>query len=378
MRILFTLHDDETPHAGGMGVASGLATVYRASGHDVRFLTFGDMSQRLPFRVKYLLFPEFSAWRLFSAAADVIDASCGDAWLWARLRRPHKEGPRPLLVTRSHGLLHIADQARRAEATRGGIDLSWKYPLYWGGPRLREVAASFRAADLCLFLNDYERDFAVGELGVTEERARIVDNGLPGFLLGLPFDKEAQPPQQFSVVHVGSYLPLKGVRYAVAAIETLFERYPQTRALFIGCGCSPDRVLGDFQPQNRARVRVEQNYRREQLADLLADQSVVLSATLKEGFPLGILEAMACGLPAVTAATPGPLQYVEDEVNGLIAPAADSEGLAAALERLIGEPSLHRRLRVAAYRTAQRYSWQRIGSETLTLYQQALGKRQRP
>ncbi len=372
MNILFTLHDDFDPNAGGMGVAAGLADAYRERGHEVGFLTFGDMPAALPFRVKYLLFPAFVARRLRGSTVDVIDASCGDAWLWARSRR-RRRGAGPLLVTRSHGLLHMADIARREEARRGGIELSWKYPLYWGGPRLREVAASFRGADLCLFLNDEERHLGVEEFGLEGTAARVVDNGIPDSLLGRPVPEV--DPSSFGIVHVGSYLPLKGVRYATAALGSVLDRHPGVRVSFLGCGCPPERVLADFEPEHRSRVEVRQSYRREELPDLLREQSVVLSATLKEGFPLGTLEAMACGLAAVTAATPGPLQYVRDDENGLIAPRAESAGLAAALERLIADPGLLRRLRAAASETAQRYSWGRVAGDTLELYAEALRRR---
>jgi glycosyltransferase involved in cell wall biosynthesis len=374
MRILFTLHDDANANAGGMGVVTGLTDVYRGRGHEVDFLTFAEMPDRLPFRAKYLLFPEFVAARLRHASVDVIDASCGDAWLWAWLGRPHIPQGAPLLVARSHGLLHMADIARREEAERGGIDLSWKYPFYWGGVRLREVAGSFRRADLCLFLNDQERDLAVERLGVDAARTRVVDNGLPESLLGLPHEL-GDASAGFGIVHIGSYLPLKGVRYAVAAIEAIFERNPEARASFLGCACPPERVLEDFEPRHRRRVRVERRYERSQLPQILRKESVVLSATLKEGFPLGILEAMACGLPAVTAATPGPLQYVRDGVNGLVVPRADAPALAAALERLIADPQLLSRMGAAAHETAQRYSWDRIADQTLSAYDEALARR---
>ncbi len=184
MQILFTLHDDFDANAGGMGVTAGLGDAYAERGHGVDYLTFDDLPDALPFRTKFLLFPQFAALHLGHFGGDVIDASCGDTWIWARLPWRRLRTKRPLLVTRSHGLIHIADRARRDEAERGGLRLSWKYPIYWGGYRLREVAASYRSADLCLFMNDEERAFATERFGVPAERARIVDNGLPGYLLG--------------------------------------------------------------------------------------------------------------------------------------------------------------------------------------------------
>lgn len=374
MKILFTLHDEITPDAGGMGVTAGLAKVYRESGHEVESLSFGQLPQRLPFRAKALLFPEFAAWYLSRTDAEVVDAANGDAWVFGHLRRRLRGAQRPLLVSRSHGIVHTADLARREEAARGGLELSWKYPLYWGGWRLKEVADSFRLADLCLFLNDHEHAFAVERLGVAAERAHVVDNGIPDDLLGLPLElgTEEDPVR---IAHIGSYLPLKGVRYAAAALNEILERWPDVTVSFLGPGCRPERVLADFPRAVHRRIAVVPKYRREELRDLLAGHSAVVTATLKEGFPLGLLEAMACGLTVVTAATPGPLQYVRDGDNGLVVPRADAPAMAAALERLIADPPLLRRLRESAHATAQRYSWKRIAPETLRLYEEAMASR---
>jgi glycosyltransferase involved in cell wall biosynthesis len=134
-------------------------------------------------------------------------------------------------------------------------------------------------------------------------------------------------------------------------------------------------VLADFPAAVHPRVAVVSKYRREELPSLLAGHVVVVSATLKEGFGLGILEGMACGLTTVTADAAGPLQYTRDGENGLIVPRADAPAMAAALEQLIAEPSLLSRLRENAHATAQRYSWKRIAPETLDLYREALASR---
>ncbi|HEY2478692.1 MAG TPA: glycosyltransferase family 4 protein [Solirubrobacterales bacterium] len=374
MKVLFTLHDEVTPDAGGMGVTAGLANVYRELGHEVESFSFGQLPQRLPFRAKALLFPEFAAWRMSRTDAGVIDAANGDAWVFGHLRRRLKGVRRPLLVTRSHGIVHTADVARREEAARGGLDLSWKYPLYWGGWKLKEVADSLRLADLCLFLNVEERQLAIERLGVDERRARVVDNGLPEDMIGLPLDLGAES-DPVRIAHIGSYLPLKGVRYAAAALTEVLERHPEATVSFLGPGCPPERVLGDYPPALHPRVAVVPKYRREEMPGLLARHSVVVSATLKEGFGLGILEGMACGLTAVTADAAGPLQFVRDGENGLVVPRADAAAMAAALELLIADPALLRRLRERAHATAQNYSWKRIAPETLELYAEALERR---
>jgi glycosyltransferase involved in cell wall biosynthesis len=54
---------------------------------------------------------------------------------------------------------------------------------------------------------------------------------------------------------------------------------------------------------------------------------------------------------------------VEDGVNGLLVPAADSERLACGIERLCQSTELRKRLGMAAQETMQRYTWERIAEQ---------------
>lgn len=69
-----------------------------------------------------------------------------------------------------------------------------------------------------------------------------------------------------------------------------------------------------------------------------------------EGFPLCVLEAMACGTPVAATAAGGTPELIRNGVNGLLSPVGDARALAANLERLI-DPAARDRLTadVAAY-----------------------------
>ena len=77
-----------------------------------------------------------------------------------------------------------------------------------------------------------------------------------------------------------------------------------------------------------------------------------------ESFGLATAEALAHGLPAVGFADcPGTNELIENEVNGLLAPAGDRvAGLAAALGRLLDNPDLRSRLGQAGPRSVARFS----------------------
>ncbi|MEG5066233.1 hypothetical protein QUB33_21685 [Microcoleus sp. B3-A4] len=134
MKILLTIHHNLNPNAGAPGLTWRLSQEDQKLGHEVEYYSFDNLPQKLPEMVEWMLFPEFLASHLLALsqkqAVDVIDASTGDAWVWAKLRRTDNS---PVLVTRSHGLKHIMHLENLEETRLGNLNLSWKYPLYHEG-----------------------------------------------------------------------------------------------------------------------------------------------------------------------------------------------------------------------------------------------------
>jgi len=75
-----------------------------------------------------------------------------------------------------------------------------------------------------------------------------------------------------------------------------------------------------------------------------------------------IVTALICGRPVIATATPATRDYVADGVNGILVPPGDAQALAAAIERVDGEPALLSTLAAGARDAARRHtteSWAR-------------------
>jgi colanic acid/amylovoran biosynthesis glycosyltransferase len=85
---------------------------------------------------------------------------------------------------------------------------------------------------------------------------------------------------------------------------------------------------------------------------------------------------MATGLPVVTTRHGGIPEAVEHEVGGLLCNEGDADGIAAAVERLIGDPALYSRLSAGGAEAARaRFSREAIGADLRALYDRVSGDR---
>jgi glycosyltransferase involved in cell wall biosynthesis len=236
-----------------------------------------------------------------------------------------------------------------------------------------EVANSLRDADLSLFSNHRDLEYGVEKLGVDPGRTGVFANGIPEPFLNLDF--EPTPEAEDSVIRialVATYIPRKGIHHGVPALNKILARYPRVEVSFVGTCCSEAQVYADFEPSVRDRIRVIPRYSHEALPDLLCGHHIKLFPTLSDGFGLALIEGMACCLAPVTTTTPGPMEIVSDGHNGILVLSRESQAIEQALERLILDRPYLDRLRRNAYATAQNYSWQRIASDNLAFYEEAL------
>ena len=118
LRVLFVVHHVIERNAGAAGATLALHDAMRAQGHEVHTYGFQDAFPDGASRAHRYLFP----WRVAAYLAreghrfDIVDATTGDAWVWLARRTG---GPR--IVTRAHGLEHVAYEAQMAQVTLGEI-----------------------------------------------------------------------------------------------------------------------------------------------------------------------------------------------------------------------------------------------------------------
>jgi glycosyltransferase involved in cell wall biosynthesis len=116
-------------------------------------------------------------------------------------------------------------------------------------------------------------------------------------------------------------------------------------------------------------------YRRD-VPELLEAADIVVLPSLYEGLSLVTIEALAAGRPMVATEVDGTPEVVIHEKTGLLAPPANPQALAAAIERMLSDPAMASRLGSAGRKFVQEnFALKRQIEQTVALYSELTGAR---
>lgn len=156
---------------------------------------------------------------------------------------------------------------------------------------------------------------------------------------------------------------LKGCRVSLKALERIAAMIPSLRLVSFGAELPSWRL--------RLPSYADFHYQPDQdkLKELYAQCDVWMCGSNREGFHLPPLEAMACRCPVVSTRVGGPLDIIEEGVNGHLVEIGDARALATQTLDVLNLPGdKWKKMSDAAYCTATRYTW----DEATDLFENAL------
>lgn len=133
----------------------------------------------------------------------------------------------------------------------------------------------------------------------------------------------------------------KGINEYVQAARMLKRRHPQVRFGLLGpLDTHPNAIpIRSIEQWQREGI-LEYYGLQDDVRPYLAQSSVCVLPSYREGTPRSVLEAMAMNRPVITTQTPGCRETVRHGYNGFLVPTRAVRPLAAAMERFIHEPAL--------------------------------------
>jgi glycosyltransferase involved in cell wall biosynthesis len=227
------------------------------------------------------------------------------------------------------------------------------------------------AADAVIAVSE-EMKRRLVELGVSADKTTVIPNGvdLDSFeiedrtqaraALGLPLTKRI-------LLAAGAHVPVKGHRFCLEAAALLPD--------------DVDLVLTGEGPQThelRAQTaalglgeRVRFVGQVPSIVPYMNAADVLVSPSLEEGWPLALVESLACGTPVVATRVGGATELLEQIDDRLLVAPRDANGLAAAITYALARQYPREDLRQAV----SRYSWPNLASRIASLYAELLVER---
>lgn len=170
-------------------------------------------------------------------------------------------------------------------------------------------------------------------------------------------DRLSANPDSPLVIAVGRTDPEKALHVAIEAVASVRDAGVDAHLAFVG---GPGKDDGTYLAELEALAaqvlpgafHVEPAV--SDVAPVMRAADVLVSTSTEEPFGLVILEAQACGLPVVSTAAGGPLDFVTEGQTGLLVPPGDSAATAVAIRRLLGDAELVARIGVNARELVER------------------------
>ena len=244
-----------------------------------------------------------------------------------------------------------------------------------GAARLRLEPVIARSVRAVLASSSSEMS-ALARLGVRRDSVRLIPRGVDTGMFS-PEGPVAPRGSRPRLLCVAPLAPNQGVDVAVRALADIPEA-----ELVIAGGPDHGKLRGDKAYRALLRLASDLNVRDrvifhggvsdDDLPSLLRSADLLVDAPTGEPFATVALEAMACGTPVVASAIGSHLDTIIDGTTGLLVPPGRPGLIAQRIRTLLASPMLLEGFGIAAVdRARARYSWDRIGQETLAIYERS-------
>jgi GalNAc-alpha-(1->4)-GalNAc-alpha-(1->3)-diNAcBac-PP-undecaprenol alpha-1,4-N-acetyl-D-galactosaminyltransferase len=213
---------------------------------------------------------------------------------------------------------------------------------------------TYRSADLVTVLTQNAVPFFPLHQGY---RTMVMPNPVLTPALSTATEKLVPSP---SLIAIGRLTPQKGFDILIKAFHQIHEKYPDWQLTILGEG--PIRSeLEALRSQLKLNDLVHLPGQVQNVNDRLRQADIFVMSSRFEGFPMALCEAMACGLPVISAdCLSGPREIIENGVDGMLVVTENVDALAQGLDALMSDPAKRQQLAQAAPLVLERFGLEKV------------------
>lgn len=288
----------------------------------------------------------------------------------------HAQGARAEFYARlaSHIVGSVKYVSTITAPVQGWHDVSvFRRMIYGFFDRLTE-----RYVDRFIVVSDALRKMMIDAHGIPAEKVILIYNGIETSLYypeediqnRLKFRSQMGFSSEEKIVGaIGRMVWVKGFEYLIRGIPAVLRSHPEARFLFVGDGPLRE-ILQELSASLGVAHQVVFSGFKRNMRDILATIDLCVIPSLREGFPMVTLEAMAMAKPIVATSIDGITEQISDGVDGILVPPGDSAALSRAVTAILRDQTLGRNMGKRARQTVEtKFPVEKMVAETEKVYQ---------
>jgi len=255
----------------------------------------------------------------------------------------------------------------------------------WGYERPM-IHRAIRRADLYIAYTQLEARHVI-ERGARADRVEVIGVGVdPDEFAGVdagPLRRELGIDDAPVVGFIGQLGVHKGIAHLLAAMQVVWARHATARLLIAGARTvfseQVEAMVARLPAELRGKVLLRFDFSEHDKPRLMSLVDVLAYPSQYESYGIAFLEAWAAGKPVIGCRCGAVAEVVQENVDGLLVPYADSRALAEAIGALLDDPGRARALGEAGRRRVRaEHSWRAIAARFRDTYARAIARAARP
>ena len=242
-----------------------------------------------------------------------------------------------------------------------------------------DFAARAAAARALITVSEANRRYIVEMFGVPLEHIRVIPCGVDTERFVPRAGPSPQPSPSMGervslIVCVARHVKVKNLGLLLDACALLRDRGMMFKCISVGDGpCRSELEARHTELHLDACVEFVGAQEQQQVLALWQRADIAALSSDNEGMPVSLIEAAACGVPAVATAAGGVPELIEHGVTGVLSPPGDAIAFADALEMLLKDSNRCAAMGVAArQRAVEKFSLTRQVDALLALWSEVL------
>ncbi len=210
--------------------------------------------------------------------------------------------------------------------------------------------------DHFICVSQSERKEAMRLRFADRKRTSVICNGVePEHFQGVIINRNQYlkefgfPQNAYLIGCVARLEQMKGHQYLLSAFAKLIKKHPQCRLVLVGDGPERESIEAQIQEQNLGSFVCLTGFRHD-VPQLLKLFDMFVSASLKEGMPYTLIEALAAGTPVTATDVIGNRDVIHGGKNGFLVRAESAEDLAEMLDYAVRNSELCKKYSVQGQR----------------------------